>query len=57
MSRLYPDPKPPKEKVRCMDCDEFDIRDMFCIPNQKDVQDPYELIRCRRFVRIKEALI
>ena len=39
-----------------MDCDEFDIRDMFCIPKQKDIQDPYELLRCRRFVRIKEAV-
>ena len=55
MSRLYPDPSPPKEKVKCMACDEFDIKDMFCIPNQKDIQDPYELLRCRRFVRIKEA--
>lgn len=54
MSRLYPPVKPPKEKVKCMDCDEFDIKDMWCVPNGKDIQDPYELLRCRRFVRIKE---
>ena len=54
MSKLYPDKKPVKEKVRCMDCDDFDIQDMYCIPKKKDVQDPYVLLRCSRFVRIKE---
>jgi len=54
MSRLYPDKKPHREKVRCMDCAEFDIQDMWCIPKGKDVLDPYEELRCQRFVRIKE---
>ena len=47
--------KPPREKVRCMDCEEFDIVDMWCVPKGKDILDPYEMIRCRRFVKIKEA--
>jgi len=55
MSKLYPDKNPPKEEVKCMDCDDFDIRDMYCIAKQKDVIDPYEKLRCRRFVMIKEA--
>ena len=55
MSKLYPPKKPPKEKVRCMDCAEFDIQDMWCIPKKKDVQDPYEQLRCQRFVKIKET--
>ena len=54
MSKLYPDMNPPKEKVKCMGCNDFDIQDMFCIPNKKDIQDPYELRRCIKFVRIKE---
>ena len=54
MSKLYPDMKPPKEKVKCMDCDEFDMKDMFCIPGQKVILDPYEEKRCAKFVPIKE---
>ena len=54
MNNLYPDMKPQKEKVKCMDCAEFDIKDMFCPPGQKDIIDPYEMRRCPGFVRIKE---
>ncbi len=51
MSKLYPPKKNPKPKVKCMDCQEFEIIDMWCIPKKKDIQDPYEMIVCRRFVR------
>ena len=53
MSRLYPDQKAPKEKVRCIDCAELDMVEMWCIPKAKDIQDPYEMFRCTRFVKIK----
>lgn len=50
-SRLYPPQKPLKEKVKCMDCGDFEIIDMWCVTKSKDIQDPYEMIVCRRFVR------
>jgi len=53
MSRLYPDRKPPKPKVRCMDCDNFDMPDLWCPIGKKDIQDLYEMRRCRWFVKIK----
>ena len=54
MSRLYPDPNPPKVKVQCIHCAEFDMQDMWCPSGKGDIQDPYEFRRCQRFVRIKE---
>ncbi|GAH10195.1 unnamed protein product [marine sediment metagenome] len=53
MSRLYPDKKPPKEKVTCISCAEFDDVDSFCPIFGKDIYDMCEERVCRRFVRIK----
>ena len=41
-------------RVRCIDCKEFDILDMWCPRYARDVREPYEEIRCRGFVVIKE---
>ena len=54
MSRLYPDQKAPKEKVRCIDCAELDDVDSFCPIFGKDIYDMCEERVCRRFVRIKK---
>lgn len=55
MSRLYPDKKPPKPKVTCISCAEFDDVDSFCPVFQKDIYDMCEKRACRRHVKIKEA--
>jgi hypothetical protein len=45
--------KPKPIKVKCMDCRDFDVYDMYCIAKHKDIPDPYHEVRCRGFVRIK----
>ncbi len=52
MSKLYRSAKPPRPTVRCIDCEDFDILDMYCLAYHKDVHDPYVDITCRRFTRI-----
>lgn len=43
----------PRPTVRCMDCEDFDILDMYCLSYHKDIVDPYDEIQCRRFNRIR----
>lgn len=45
--------KPKPVKVRCMDCAELVMEDMWCPRYQRDILDPYLEIRCRGYVRIK----
>jgi len=52
MSKLYRG-KPPKEKHRCIDCEHFDIIDMWCLRRSKDISDPYLEIVCGVFLKAK----
>ena len=53
MSKLYPDKTPEKTQVKCIDCQELDFKDMYCLPKKKDIQEDelYKPRTCRRYVR------
>lgn len=47
--------KHPKPKVRCMDCDELDLADWWCLGYKKDVRqmrDIYEEKACAKYKEV-----